>query len=232
MIASARRHAASRPGPSSARITPRLADIASGFTTQGNVIPSSCGARGRRRSTRHVAGTGSPAALSAARARSLRRVNLAAEGALCASPRTAAARLAISTVASSVATTAVIRRSRCAEAIRSRTAPVSVRSSRIPSVGPGDQRVLSFARDEHPDAEIASRLQVGMDPVAAGRGDQQNPGRALRPIGIRRLPQPHPPPAMPHAPQVPEPPVAWNTLLNTNVEPVSRVTKSISTPWR
>ena len=112
----------------------------------------------------------------------------------------------------------------------------------------GDERVLSLTRDEHLETEIASRLQVGVYPVAAGRGDQQNPGgspspfgtrgsprqdpgRILHPIGIRRRPQPPlPPPAMPHAPQVLEPPVAWNTLLNTNVEPVSRVTKSISTP--
>ena len=47
-----------------------------------------------------------------------------------------------------------------------------------------------------------------------------------------RCAQPEPPPAMPQAPQVPAPPVAWNTLLNTKVEPVSRVTKSISTPAR
>ena len=98
----------------------------------------------------------------------------------------------------------------------------------------GDQRVLPLARDEHLDAEIARRLQVGVDPVAAGRGDQQDPSRGVPPrLGIRRRPQPQPPPpAMPHAPQVPAPPVAWNTLLNTKVEPVSRVTKSISAPRR
>ena len=104
-----------------------------------------------------------------------------------------------------------------------------------PPRDPGHQRVLSFARDEHLEAEIASRLQVGVYPVAAGRGDQQDPGRALRPIRIRPRPQLHPPPpppAAPHAPQVPAPPVAWNTLLNTNVDPVSRVTKSISAPLR
>ena len=121
------------------------------------------------------------------------------------------------------------------------------------------QRVLPFARHEHLEAELASRLQVGVDPVAARRGDQQDPGRApcrsltgapgphrrtgrstgpgpaRRPIRVRRRqpqPPPPPPPAMPHAPQVPAPPVAWNTLLNTKVEPVSRVTKSIWTPLR
>ena len=136
-IAPARRHAASRPGTSSARITPRLADIARGFTTQGNGTPSSCGPRGRRISTRLTAGIGSPAADSAARAKSLRRVILAAEGALCASPRAAAARFAISTVASSVATTAAMGRSRCAETTCSMTAPASAKSTRIPPVIPG-----------------------------------------------------------------------------------------------
>ena len=98
----------------------------------------------------------------------------------------------------------------------------------------GDQRVLPFARDEHFDSQFASRLQIGVDPVAAGRGNQQDPGcGVLLRIGNRRDPQPQPPPpAMPHAPQVPAPPVAWNTLLNTKVEPVSRVTKSISAPRR
>ena len=40
------------------------------------------------------------------------------------------------------------------------------------------QRVLPFARDEHLEAELAGGLQVGVDPVAAGRGDQQDPVRA------------------------------------------------------
>ena len=150
-----------------------------------------------------------------------------------------------------------------------------------PAGGSGYQAVFPLARDEHFEAEVASRLQVGVDPVAAGWGDQQDPGRALRrrftgvsgshrrakrsggpgpcpsrepcriagsasPGGAIARPrtapgvrsglggrgQPQPPPAMPQAPQVPAPPVAWNTLLNTKVEPVSRVTKSISTPLR
>ncbi|MCY4470346.1 MAG: hypothetical protein OXC08_16655 [Thiotrichales bacterium] len=44
----------------------------------------------------------------------------------------------------------------------------------------GDQRVFPFARDENLDAEIASRLQVGVDPVAAGRSQQQDPGGRVR----------------------------------------------------
>jgi len=105
----------------------------------------------------------------------------------------------------------------------------------------GDQRVRALTHHQHRDAEIARRLQIGMHPVAAGRGNQQNPAPSvvLHVANASQGAQAYfkcsgrpQPPAMPQAPQVPAPPVAWNTLLNTKVEPVSRVTKSISTPLR
>ena len=41
----------------------------------------------------------------------------------------------------------------------------------------GDKRVLALARDQHLEIEVPGRLQVGVDPVASGRGDQQDPDR-------------------------------------------------------
>ena len=199
-------------------------------------MPASCGPMGWRKSTRRVAGTGSPAAASAARAKSLRRVILAADGALCASPMAAAARfrdLHGAVVRGNDPRDGAVAM-RGDDPLDDRLAVRELDPEPVPDTG--DERVFPLARNEHLDAEIASRLQVGVDPVAAGRGQQQDPGRrVLRSACTRRRPQPQPPPpppAMPHAPQVPAPPVAWKTLLNTKVEPVSRVTKSISTPRR
>ena len=239
-MAPARRHAASRPEGSSARITPRLADSASGFTTQGNSTPASWEPRGRPSSTRLTAGTGSPACRERGAGQILaagdpgrgRRVVREPEGgggpvrdldgAVVGGDDPGDGPVAL----------------RGDDPLDDGVGVTEIDAEPVPDAG--NQRVLALTRDDHLDAEIARRLQVGVHPVAAGRGDQQDPGRGVpHPLGVRRLPgprrrqaQPPPPPAMPHAPQVPAPPVAWNTLLNTKVEPVSRVTKSISTPLK
>ncbi len=93
----------------------------------------------------------------------------------------------------------------------------------------GDEGMLSLGGDHQACAEgLRSRL-ISRDTVALVNGDQEN-ARGRVPLSRRRgrgaaRDQPQPPPAptaAPQAPQRPLPPVAWNTLLNTKVAPVSR----------
>ena len=57
------------------------------------------------------------------------------------------------------------------------------------TIEPGDERVLALARDNHVEAQIASRFQIGVYPVAAGWGDQENPGGVVHSTGTRPRPR-------------------------------------------
>ena len=84
-----------------------------------------------------------------------------------------------------------------------------------------DQRVLALRHDKEARPEAGRSSQIRRDAIASRRRYQQR--RIARTGQTWAAPQPL---------QAPVPPVAVNTLLNTKLEPVGRVTKSISTPWR
>ncbi len=104
VIARTRAAAACAASASSARITPRLADNPTGFTTHG--YPMSGSASGSVATAK--AGCGTSAAASAARIDALSRVAATASGGLCGNPSRSPAIAATSTPWSSTATTASI----------------------------------------------------------------------------------------------------------------------------
>ena len=82
-------------------------------------------------------------------------------------------------------------------------------------------RVLALGHHEEPRPETGRSAEIRRDPIASRRRDEER-----RAAGRGQAW------AAPHPVQPPLPPVAMNTLLNTKLEPVGRVTKSISTPRR
>ena len=197
---------------------PRLADIATGLTTQGNGTPVR--SRGPRRSATRNSGTRTPAAASRARARSLRHERpgrsrrVSGEAELARHPPGQLHRR-------------VVRgHHRGKPALASGSGPDRLeRPLRIAEVDPQatlrGHRVLALGHHEEPRPETGRGAEIRRDPIASRRRDEE-----------RRAAERDQAWAAPHPVQPPLPPVAMNTLLNTKLEPVGRVTKSISTPRR
>ena len=183
-IAPARRHAASRPGGSSARITPRLAGQRERLHHAGEFDSRELRAEGAAQIHPPYRGDGQPG-----------RREGGAGKVLAAGDRGRGRRIVREPEGGGGPVRdldgAVVGGDDPGDG------PVAMRGDDLfddgvgvteidpePVLDAGNQRVLALARDQHPDAQIARRLQVGVHPVAAGRGDQQDPGRGvLHPMG-------------------------------------------------
>ena len=209
--------AASSPGPS-ARITPRLADIATGLTTQGNGIPVEVegAAQVDHPELRHPdAGRGEPGPREVLAAREPGRSGrVSGEAEIARHPPGQLHRRVVRghhrgepALASGGGTDRFERPLGIAEV--------------DPQASLRGHRVLALGHHEEPRPETGRSAEIRRDPIASRRRDEER-----RAAGRGQAW------AAPHPVQPPLPPVAMNTLLNTKLEPVGRVTKSISTPRR